>query len=102
MGTKNRLGISKLNGSGKIEMEGLDISNLKTGKWYIFSVEKFGSAFTWKINETEVFKMNKGDIQYPLNLNASTMVVHDIPGHQLPNNFEIEWIKCYRKNLIGQ
>ncbi|MCG6188118.1 LamG domain-containing protein [Maribellus maritimus] len=97
MGTKNRLGISKLDSNNKIQMEGLDISNLKAGKWYIFSVEKSGSAFTWKINDTEVLSINKNDIQYPLNLNASTIVVDEIPGHLLPNAFEIGWVKCYRK-----
>ncbi len=97
MGKKNRLGISKLDTNGKIQMDGLDISNLKTDKWYIFTIEKSGSTFIWKINETEVFRQSK-DIQQPLFLNASTVVVDNIPGHSLPNNFEIEWVKCYRKN----
>jgi hypothetical protein len=97
MGTKNRIGVSKIDGNGKIQLEGLDISNLKSGKWYIFTVEKSGSAWVWKVNETEVFRFTNGEIKHPLYLQASTIVVHDIPGHQLPNSFEIEWVKCYRK-----
>ncbi len=97
MGMKNRLGISKLNDKGKISVVGLDISNLKNGRWYIFSVEKSGSVFIWKINETEVFRTTRGDINYPLYITVSTMVIHDVPEGRLPNNFEIEWIKCYRK-----
>ena len=97
MGAKNRLGISKLDGNGKIQMEGLDISNLKAGKWYIFSVEKSGPTFIWRINETEVFRMNKSEGKTPMYINASSIVIDDLPGHQLPSTFEIEWIKCFRK-----
>lgn len=96
MGTKNRLGISQLDNAGKIQMDGLDISNLKTGKWYIFTVEKSGSTFIWRVNETEVFRLSK-DVKQPLFINASSVVVDSVPGHHLPNNFEIEWVKCYRK-----
>lgn len=97
MGTQNRLGISTLSANGKIQTEGLDISNLKKGKSYIFSVERTGKSFTWKINETEVLKQENSAPESSLHINASTMVVYDIPGSKLPVKFEIDWIKYYRR-----
>lgn len=97
MGTKNRVGISTLNTSGKAEVNGADISNLKKDKWYIFTVEKQGRNFTWKINETEIFAADTSELDSKLHLNASGMVVDEIPSAQLPASFDIEWVKCYRK-----
>jgi len=97
MGTKNRQGISTLNESGKVNSTGLDISNLKKGKSYIFAIEKSGSLLTWKINETEVLSIHDSTLNFPLHINASSIVVYDVPGSKLPINFEIDWIKCYRK-----
>ena len=97
MGTQNRLGISTLSANGKIQTEGMDISNLKKGKFFIFSVERTGKTFTWKINETEVLKLENPEPENSLHINASTMVVYDVPGSKLPVKFEIDWIKCYRR-----
>ena len=96
MGTKNRLGVLTLN-NGKANVEGLDIANLKKGLWYIFSIEKQGSSFTWKINETEVFTSQYPAIKGKLHLNASSLVVEEIPASQLPVPFEIEWVKCWSR-----
>lgn len=96
MGTKNRLGISTLNAKGKAEMDGLDISNLKKG-WYIFSLEKKGNNYSWKINESDVFATQNSNLNKKLHLNATTLVVNEIPASKLPGNFEIEWVRCYRK-----
>ncbi|MCY1723144.1 hypothetical protein OU798_22540 [Prolixibacteraceae bacterium Z1-6] len=96
MGTKNNVGISKVNGSGKIENSGLEISNLKKGK-YIFSVEKVGGTFIWKINETEVWQQSNNDLSKPLQSTASSLVIEKLSGSQTPVNFEIDWVKCYRK-----
>lgn len=97
MGTENKMGISTLNGSGKIVTNGLDISNLKEGLSYIFSIEKTGSLLTWKINETEVLRLNEPSMNFPLHVNASSLVVYEVPGSGLPVSFEIDWVKCYRK-----
>ncbi len=97
MGTQNRVGISTLNPTGKAEVNGVDISNLKKGKWYIFAVEKQGKNFSWKINETEIFSTQASELDSKLHLNATGLVVDEIPATQLPVNFEIEWVKCYRK-----
>jgi hypothetical protein len=96
MGNKNRLGVMKLD-SGKASVNGMDISNLKKGKWYIFTVVKQGSNFTWKINESEIITVQSPEMNTKLHLNASSIVVGDIPGSQLPAGFEIDWVKCYRK-----
>lgn len=97
MGAKNNVGISTLNNSGKIVLQGLNISKLKRDKSYIFSVEKSENSISWKINETEVFAVQNSVINFPLHLNASSIVVYEVPGSKLPVNFEIDWVKCYRK-----
>jgi hypothetical protein len=96
MGNKNRVGVLTLN-SGKANMEGIDISNLKRGKWYIFTVEKQSSYFTWKINGCEIITLQSSEMNRKLHVNASSIVVNDVPGAQLPAGFEIDWVKCYRK-----
>jgi beta-glucanase (GH16 family) len=97
MGVKNRLGISGVNSNGKAEWEGMDISNLRKGQSYIFTLAKAGNTFTWKINETEVLKIEKPELNTSLHLNASSLVVFDVASSNLPAHFEIDWVKCYRK-----
>lgn len=96
-GAKNRIGISKLDQNNKVQMNGLDISNLSKNKWYIVTVEKKASQITWKINETEVLQLLDKKIDFPLHMGASTLVVKEIPGSNLPVQFEIDWVKCYKK-----
>jgi hypothetical protein len=96
MGVKNNVGIASVNSNGKIENSGLDISNLKKGE-YIFGLEKSGGDFIWKINETEVWRQNNSGLNKPLQLGASSLVIEKITGTQMPVNFEINWVKCYRK-----
>ncbi len=97
MGAKNRLGIGTTDQNGKVNVEGLDISNLKKGKWYIFTLEKSGSKLTWKINDTEVFQLSNSQVNFPLHLNLFSLVVYEIPGHNLPVRFETDWVKCFKK-----
>ena len=96
MGTRNNLGFSMLNGKGKVESTGLEIGNLKKGS-YIFTLEKKGSSFTWKINETEVLKEENRAFDQAMHLEASSLVIDDVPGSQLPASFEVEWVKCYAR-----
>lgn len=100
MGIKNRLGISRLDGKGKMAMEGMDISGLKKREPYYFSVERKGKSFIWKINETEVLRLEGRDIEDMLHIVASTLVVNEIPGSQLPVAFEIDGITCYRLKSV--
>ncbi|SHE41565.1 hypothetical protein SAMN05444274_101308 [Mariniphaga anaerophila] len=98
MGLKNRLGIATVNATGKLEMNGLDVSNLKKGAWYIFTCEKSGSAFTWKINDVEVLKLEDHSVGFPLQIFLSTIVTDQITPSKLPVRFQTEWVRCYKKN----
>jgi hypothetical protein len=97
MGTKNRLGILTLTSAGKANINGIDIENLKKGKWYIFTIIKSGSNFTWKINDAEVITLQSSELNGKLHLNASSIVVEDVPSPQLPAGFETDWVRCYTK-----
>ncbi|MDB4583120.1 hypothetical protein N9164_08210 [Draconibacterium sp.] len=99
MGTQNNVGVLTLNGSGKIKNEGFDISKLKKGQSYIFTLKKTGSLLKWKINDTEVFSLQNPSLNFPLHINASSMVIYDLPGANKPVNFEINWVRCYRKRF---
>jgi hypothetical protein len=99
MGTKNRTGISFTDAGGKLQMEGLDISNLKSGKWYIFTLKKENGLLKWKINETEVLRLERPEIDFPLHINILSIVVDEIPGSKLPVRFETDWVRCYRRRL---
>jgi hypothetical protein len=98
MGAKNRLGILNLDNNGKAIITGLDISNLRKGKWYIFTIVKEGGNITWKINETEVLNIQNAWFNDTMNVSASSLVVDDVPGHFLPAGFEIDWVRCYGKS----
>jgi hypothetical protein len=99
MGTTNNIGISTVDSNGKIKNKGFDISKLKSGQSYIFTLEKSGSLLRWKINDVEVFSIQDSSLNLPLHINASSMVIYDLPGANKPVNFEIDWIRCYRKKL---
>ncbi|WP_167608199.1 glycoside hydrolase family 16 protein [Maribellus sediminis] len=96
IGARNNLGFSVVSGNGKVESVGIDISNLKKGD-YIFSLEKQGPKFTWKINEHEILTQDNSELNKPMHLMASSLVIDEISGSQLPANFDIEWVKCYAK-----
>lgn len=95
MGVKNRVGILKLDARGKARVEGEDISNLKKGSWYIFTLERKGNRYSWKINDADVFSATNAETEDKQCINVSTIVVEamDVPLH----TFEIAWIKSYRR-----
>lgn len=97
MGAKNRIGVATLDANGKLQMNGLDISNLKKGKWYIFTFEKSGKSLSWKINDTEVLRMDQQNIDFPLHIHLQSIVLSQISGSKLPVRFQTGWIKCYKK-----
>ncbi|PIF02020.1 MAG: hypothetical protein CR996_01855 [Draconibacterium sp.] len=96
MGAKNRVGILSSNGK-KIVADALDISNLKKGEWYIFTVEKTGSNIVWKINETEVYSTKYKGVDEKLHLHVSLLLIDEIPASVLPVAFQVGWVRCYRK-----
>ena len=102
MGAKNRLGILSVNGSGKADVNGIDISNLKKGKWYIFAIEKQGQKYTWKINDAEIFNVNSSVLKDKLHVIASSIEVDGLTLAQLPAGFEIKWVRCYRKKQVAE
>lgn len=97
MGTKNRIGLAETSENGKIKVDGLNLSNLKKGKWYIFTLEKSEGNVTWKINDTEVFKTEQRHIDFPLHLNLQSIIVDQVPGSKLPVRFQVDWVKCYKR-----
>jgi hypothetical protein len=97
MGAKNRLGVARTGKDGKQELEGIDVSNLNKNKWYIFTLEKSHGNFTWKINETEVHKMEHNGINFPLHINLMTLVLDPISSSKLPVEFQTEWVRCYKR-----
>jgi hypothetical protein len=97
MGAKNRIGVSSANEKGKLSMNGLDISNLKKGAWYIFTLEKKGGSLIWKINDTEVFSLEDRHINFQLHISLFTLVLSPVSGNKLPVRFQTEWVRCYQR-----
>jgi len=97
MGLKNRVGVATLGKGGKLKMNGLDMSNLKKGNWYIFTVQKTGGSLVWKINDTEVLTLEERHLDFQLHINLQTIVVSQIPGSKLPVRFQTQWVKCYKR-----
>jgi hypothetical protein len=97
MGAKNRIGVSSANEKGKLSMNGLDISNLKKGAWYIFTLEKKGGSLAWKINDTEVFSLEDRHINFQLHISLFTLVLSPVSGNKLPVRFQTEWVRCYQR-----
>ena len=101
MGVKNRVGILE-SSNGKVSFNGTSISNLKKNTYYIFGLEKEGNRYTWKLNGRNLHEMPLSGTDIPMHLNLASIVVSEVPGSKLPANFEIGWIKCYRKKLAGR
>jgi len=96
MGAKNRMGIFSSE-NNKISFTGTSIANLKSGKYYLFRLERSDSQFTWKINEQVIFETAGNNYNFPMHLNLASIVVKDVPASKLPAGFEVAWIKCYVK-----
>lgn len=94
-GPNSRLGVLNIS-NAKAVVNGMDIGNLKHG-WYIFTIERKGGNYTWKINEAEVFTLSAPEVKGKLHLNASSILLSEISSSQLPSTFEIDWIKCWKK-----
>jgi hypothetical protein len=97
MGPVCRLGVMTMDGLGKSDFSGIDLKHLKTNKFYIFGLEWDGSRLVWKINDVVVHETHVKGIEGPAHLNLNRLVISEISGSHLPVDFEIDWIKCYRK-----
>lgn len=97
MGPVCRMGILSRDGEGKPKFDGVEINNLKKNLSYIFGLEWDGSKLIWRINGAVVHETYRAAIEGTAHLNLTSLVVQEIPGSHLPVNFEVDWIKCYRK-----
>jgi hypothetical protein len=96
MGVKNRMGLLAAK-DGKTGFTGVSISNLAREKYYIFSLEKTAGQLTWKVNGCTLFEMPASGVNFPMFLNISSIVVNDVPASKLPADFEVEWVRCYKR-----
>lgn len=97
MGPVCRLGLITMDGVGKPVFSGIDLKHLNKNKFYIFGLEWDGSRLVWRINDVVVHEAHVNGIEGPAHLNLTRFVINEITGSHLPVDFEIDWIKCYRK-----
>ena len=96
MGAKNRLGAFMLK-EGKAEFDGVSISNLKQGKYYIFRLEKNKDKITWKLNDVVMHEIQSKEFAASMHLNLASIVVHEVPASKLPVLFSVDWVRCFKK-----
>jgi beta-glucanase (GH16 family) len=89
-GTVCRFGFSQENG-GTYE----PLGSLSAGQFYIFSVAWGQGEIRWKINDHVIYTTQQSLPDVPLRINMSSIVVE--PPRQLPHQFEVDWIRLYRK-----
>jgi hypothetical protein len=94
MGLKNRLGLLAKSGDG-IQAVCESIDGLKTGEFYIFTLEWTAHSLTWKINGREMLSLNQNVPAFKMHLNAASIVVAE-PVDHLPHRFEIDWVRFYQ------
>jgi len=97
MGPECRSGVLSFNGYQKPLFSGVDLKNLKKGRFYIFRVEWEGHHFVWKINDQVVHEEVVSKLNDPMHLNLTSLVVKQVPVSKLPVTFEMDWVRCYRK-----
>ncbi len=96
MGSGNRIGALRLK-NGSVDFEGISLSVLKRGKYYLFGIRRDSHTISFTINEKVVYKMPSEGFQFSGYLNFATIVLHEIPGSALPVDFEISRVTCYRE-----
>ncbi len=96
MGAKNRIGAFRMV-DGKTEFDGHQVSNLKSGKSYIFGIEKTKGKVVWKINDIVLHEISTIDFNFPVHINLATIVVNEVPSASLPAALTVDWVRCYKK-----
>lgn len=94
-GIRNRVGLLRQENGQAIEQT-TSISGLKTGQFYIFSLEWTKEKMTWKINNKVIFSLDTQKSLPEMHINAATIVVDEI-SNGLPYYFEIDWIRVYHQ-----
>jgi hypothetical protein len=97
MGPRNRMGILSKDGSKGLVFKGAGIGSLQKNEFFIFGLHWEGNHFTWKINDKVIYETNDDNINFPVHLNLTSLVIDEVPASDLPVNFETAWITCYRK-----
>jgi hypothetical protein len=96
-GPRSRTGLISYKDGEKPGFSGIDLKNLKKGKFHIFRLEWDGTLLTWKINDASVFSSSVGGLNQTVHLNLASLVIKEIEPSKLPVAFEVDWIRCYRK-----
>lgn len=91
-GLKSQLGVSKME-SGKVRSDALSLGGLSAGKFYIFRLEWEQGKLSWKINNKEIFTIDRNVPNSPMFLNLASLVIHKT--NHLPRTFEVDWIRFY-------
>lgn len=94
IGAKNRVGLLSRTSSG-INAQCEDINGLKSGEYYIFTLEWTSHALTWKVNGRELYTVNQDIPNAKMHLNIASIVVSE-PAGDLPHTFEIDWVRFYQ------
>jgi hypothetical protein len=90
------LGIIEKPGDGAFKYKKLN--GLNDGKYHIFRLELFGDQLVWRINGKEVYS-NSISLKEPLFFHLLTSLHGEVNEHLLPHRFEIDWIRCFSKNI---
>jgi Beta-glucanase/Beta-glucan synthetase len=94
IGAKNRVGLLSKSSAG-INAQCEDINGLKSGEYYIFSLEWSSHNLTWKVNGRELYTINQDVPNTKMHLNIASIVVGDAADH-LPHSFEVDWVRFYQ------
>ena len=97
MGARNRMGILSRDGSKMVAFKGPNIGSLPKNEFFIFGLHWEGNHLMWKINDKVIFKSDNHSFDSPVHLNLTSLVIDEIATSDLPVNFEIDWISCYRR-----
>jgi len=96
-GAKNWSGLMVNTTGKKPEFNGVSFNRLKKGASFIFRVHWEKNRIHWLVNDREMVSLPAEQINLPVHLNIAAFVVHDIPESRFPVNFNIEWVRCYRR-----
>ncbi len=97
MGPQNRMGIVRNSASGETVFEGIDIGHLKRNQWYIFGIEWANGQIRFMINGVEILRSSMAELTGGTHINLAGLVVSDLPVHQLPVNFQVDWVKVSQR-----
>ena len=90
MGPLNRVGLLSRDAHHTHALTGL-----KKGNFYIFRLEWSRNLLVWKVNNHEVYRLATQVPDFPMHLNAASIVVDELRG-SLSHSFEIDWVRFFQ------